>query len=220
MQKHLGVRTNNPQIYIEALTHKSAAGDEGDIVHGNERLEYLGDAILGSIAAEYLYRRFEEEDEGFLSKLRAQIVNRKNLNNLADAIHLPDIFQVADQVSTNQKFLFGNAFEALIGAIYLDKGYKSAYKVVAEKIFTKIDLEELQNTHDPKSRLYEWAQQHNQDLRFQVSEIRSGKTVDMYEASVVISGKTWGQGQGTSKKEAEKEAAQNTISNPAFKNLS
>ena len=125
--KILGFYPKDISLYHEALTHKSV---RGRIVH-NERLEFLGDAIFGSVVADFVFREFPNENEGFLTQTRSKIVSRKTLNNIALQINLNTVLK--HQVNSNRS-IFGNALEALIGAVYLDKGYQFTSNYILDKL--------------------------------------------------------------------------------------
>lgn len=218
LRRELGIKTSNPELYLEALTHKSAIKNDGRVIHGNERLEYLGDAILGAVVTEYLFALYPQKDEGFLSKMRARIVSRKNLNILAHKIELPEIFKVSEKALLNQKFLHGNAFEALLGALYLDKGYRNSSSIITRAILQKhMDIQTIeQDGLDAKSTLYEWSQKHGKTLSFTVSEDNLPGRTTLYIAQVHIDHTAWAKGAGDTKKDAEQTAAQNTLEDNGF----
>ncbi|NJK87062.1 MAG: hypothetical protein HC906_14895 [Bacteroidales bacterium] len=138
-----------------------------DVSKNNERLEYLGDAILDSIVAEYLFNKYPDKDEGFLTQMRSKIVNRENLNHIAIKLGIPNIIKSKINCE-NHKSIYGDALEALIGALYLDKGFKKTRKIVLERIIRNhINMAKLQETeHDFKSRIIEWGQKNKKDISF------------------------------------------------------
>jgi ribonuclease-3 len=165
----LGFIPSNIEIYKEALSHASTKSvrKDGEKIN-NERLEFLGDTILDSIVSDILYHRFPNEREGFLTNMRSSIVQRKSLNHIAQKLKIWDILSVSDGVEMNHNHIGGNALEALIGAIYLDKGYEVCRKFVQEKIVAPhIDMEILASTEENyKSRLMEWGQKNKVDIDY------------------------------------------------------
>ena len=211
LKKHFGINPRNFELYKIAVIHKSASTviSNGKKVN-NERLEYLGDAILDAIVAEYLFAHFPDQKEGFLTKMRSRIVSRQSLNALAIAIGLNRLVVMQTNNPIAHKHIFGDALEALIGAIYLDKGYSTTNKWVIKHLFDKhINLEALQATEtDYKSRIIEWAQKNKFTLSFESVERDSGKSnTPLFESQLYLNSKLVGSGFGTSKKEAEQNAA-------------
>jgi len=205
-----GFTPGNLELYKTAFRHKSVAKEiRKGLKDSNERLEYLGDAILDSIVAHYLFLKFPYKGEGFLTKMRSKIVSRMYLNELAVKMGI-DRF-VESQLETNKKHvsIFGNALEALIGAIYLDKGYAFTQKVVNKAIIRQyVDIEELQDTeHDFKSKIIEWSQKERKTVRFQIEENLSESAQHAFSASILIEDEIIGQGTGSSKKKAEQRAS-------------
>lgn len=180
----------------------------------NERLEYLGDAVLDAIVADYLYTRFPEGDEGFMTKLRARIVKRKTLNYLASKMEIPDMISHLGSSGNKSKHLYGNALEALVGAIYIDRGYKAAKRFFIRKILKKhIDMVQLaQKDPDYKSRIIEWAQKNRAEIIFEsLEEHSSGVKSPSFVSTISIKGLPSGTGRGGSKKDAEQLAAKNAL---------
>jgi len=181
----------------------------------NERLEYLGDAILDAIVADYLFSRFPEGDEGFMTKLRARIVKRKNLDYLATKMEIPGMIAAGIKKGNKSKHLYGNVLEALIGAIYLDRGYGTARKVFVAKIMHKhIDLVQLVSKDpDYKSRIIEWAQKNRIEVVFTNKEEHlSTSKSPFFISTILLKGEVKGTGRGGSKKEAEQQAAKEALS--------
>lgn len=206
-----GIRPHNLDLYRVALTHKSATTQiaRGKRVN-NERLEYLGDAVLDAIVADYLFNAFPNQPEGFLTKIRSRIVSRQGLNNIAIAIGLNRLMKCQTNNTLAQKHIYGDALEALIGAIYLDKGFGETSSWVKKYLFKKhIDLNEVLATEtDYKSRMIEWSQKHKTSIQFECIEIgQAGAKLPLFEAKLSISGKLMGTGLGHSKKEAEQNAS-------------
>ncbi len=199
------------ELYKIALIHKSAttAISSGKKVN-NERLEYLGDSIIDSIVAEYLFINFPNEDEGFLTKMRSRIVSRSSLNAIAQAIGLDKLVVTQTNNPLAQKHIYGDALEAFVGAIYLDKGFKATRKWINTFILCKhIDLHELRQTEtDYKSRIIELAQKNKLNIQFECIEQPTPRGQNpSFEAKLSLNDRLLGTGYGTSKKEAEQNAA-------------
>lgn len=215
--KILGFLPGNRRLYEIAFIHRSASTTckNGQMIN-NERLEYLGDAILDAIIADYLYTLFPEQDEGFLTQLRSKIVKRKQLNKLAFKFGISS-FLVSRTNSQQKKVnLLGNAFEALIGAIYLDKGYRRTKRFMTRKILERyLDIERLaRKESDFKSRIIEWAQKNKQDISFVSQEESLPDSHETYFSSqVILVDRKLGSGTGHSKKDAEQKAAEEALLN-------
>ncbi|MCX7987340.1 MAG: ribonuclease III [Bacteroidales bacterium] len=214
----LGYIPQNWKLYETAFVHRSASQtDKGGSIINNERLEFLGDAVLDAIVAEYLFAHYPKMDEGFLSKMRSKIVKRNQLNVLAFELGLDQLIVSTSFHVNGGKYVCGNALEALIGAMYLDRGYNKTRSFVVEKILNKyIDLRELEKTEtDYKSRIIEWAQKQHNSISFDCREIQP--TIDpthpVFVAEVFIDGQLAGKGEGYSKKEAEQHAAEMAFDN-------
>lgn len=211
-----GIYPSNLQIFKIAFTHKSASRNIGRTRSlNNERLEFLGDAILASIVADFLYTYFPNKKEGFLTKMRARIVSREQLNEIALNIGLQ--FHIVSQNNINgTKNIYGNALEALIGAIYVDKGYKKTKEFVIKRIIEKnIDLKELAITDsDYKSQVIEWAQKNKIEIIFEDEEVESTEQNNLYFTSTIkVNDQILGQGKGFSKKEAQQNASKEALNN-------
>ncbi|MCQ2376028.1 MAG: ribonuclease III [Salinivirgaceae bacterium] len=204
----------NESLYKLALVHKSASLklNDGQLVN-NERLEYLGDAVMDAVVAEYLYHNYPDKPEGFLTQTRAKIVNGDSLAHLALALGI-DKFIVSHVANYNtNKNILGDAFEAMVGALYLDHGYKAVQRFVYKHLIRKyINLHEVVNTENNyKSRLLEWAQHNKRKVVFEVEEERDNAILTFF-ASVLVDGNRIALGSGSSKKEAEQEASQKALS--------
>ncbi|MEP1031974.1 ribonuclease III [Ekhidna sp.] len=198
----------NLALYNQAMRHSSVASvNEQGIKNSYERLEYLGDAILGMIVAEYLYMTYPFKEEGFLTEIRAKIVNRESLNRLGQKIGLKELVQY-NQNSRAHRSVYGDCMEALIGAVYLDHGFEYSKKFVIKKLVKPhYDLDELiSKITNFKSRLLEWSQKENKDLRFEIIDEEDRK----FTAQVFINDQAMSKGFGFSKKKAEQDAAQKT----------
>jgi ribonuclease-3 len=207
-----GYKPQNVSYFIQALTHKSSLTDQQQLA-ANERLEFLGDSILDAVVASFVYHKYPEIDEGQLTKIKSRIVNRKSLSAIGERMGIRKHLIYSQGRSINLAGLEGNAFEALIGAIYLDGGFEKAQKVLQSTVFKKhLDLNKLlEEELDFKSALFIWCQRKKLTLAFVLSneQIIEGKVV--YEMSVQINRSTYGKGKGNSKKEAEQAAAKETL---------
>ena len=209
----LGFVPGNLSLYRLAFRHKSVAQNvKKGVKNSNERLEFLGDAVLGSVVAEVLFKLYPFEDEGFLTELRSKIVNRGNLNQLARKLGFEQLIQYDNRMvnSTRQGSLLGDAFEALIGAIYLDKGYDFTKNFLLSHIIKPhIDIHKLEQTETNfKSKLIEWCQRHGKDITFELIENQDGESNKLFTVQASIDGEIMGQGKEFNKKNAEKLAAE------------
>jgi ribonuclease-3 len=209
-----GLEPQNVRLYRRALTHTSIL-KTGDARHEtNERLEFLGDAILGAVVAEFLYRKFPYKQEGFLTEIRSRIVNREMLNTIAIRIGLNTLVKT-DQTrqSFQHKSINGNALEALVGAIYLDKGYQTTRKFILEKLIKPhIDVHTLVTTTiNFKSKLIEYAQGRNLPIRFEIVATKPQGNATEFTSEVFLNDEAVAMGQGLSKKRAEQAAAEKAI---------
>ena len=213
--KMLGFYPRNIEIYQQALLHKSSSikAGKGRLLN-NERLEFLGDAILDAIVADIVYKKFEGKREGFLTNTRSKIVQRETLNRVAVEIGLDKLIKYTTRQSSHNSYMCGNAFEALIGAIYLDRGYRACKKFMEERIINQyLNLEKISRKEvNFKSKLIEWGQKNKFLIEFNLLE----QTVDeqqnpVFETQVVVEQVPAGQGKGYSKKESQQEAAHETL---------
>ena len=201
----LGFYPQNPELYKQALTHKSYKKKVG--LH-NERLEFLGDAVLGSVVGEILYNYFPDGSEGFLTQMRSKIVNRKTLNKLALEIELNKL--VMHHKSTSHKSIYGNALEALIGAIYIDKGqHKTVDFIQNTLLLPHLDLNNLtQEVASYKSMILEWGQQNKKNINFKILETTGKDHKKLYKVALLLEDEEISQGAGSSIKRAEEQASQ------------
>ena len=211
----LGFMPDKIDLYELALVHKSASIPcENGASMNNERLEFLGDAVLGSIIADILYKYFPNKSEGFLTQIRSKIVSRESLNKLAVTIGLDK--QVMSNVNlNNNKHIYGDAFEALIGAIFLDQGYAVTKTFIEDKIFRNhINIEEVVTVETNfKSKLIEWAQKNKKDIVFDTREngLDEVMRLPVFVSEVEVEKNMLGKGVGTSKKEAQQMAAKEAL---------
>jgi len=177
----------------------------------NERLEFLGDALLNAIVAEHLFRRFPYKDEGFLTKMRSKVVSRNHLNGIAIKMGLQDML-TKDSGGYAGNSIYGNALEALIGAIYLDTSYKRAKNFILKRIFVLyVDMDELENTEtDFKSKLIEWAQKEKKSVEFRVMEEARYADDKTFLIGLFIDHELKAEASHYSKKRAEQMAAEKT----------
>ena len=211
LRKEFNLKPTNFDLFRIALVHKSASivTAENKSIN-NERLEYLGDAILDAIVTEYLFTHFPNRNEGFLTKMRSRIVSRSMLNSLAITIGLDKLVVSQTNNILAHRHIFGDALEALIGAIYLDKGFKTTRKWVVQHILhNHVNLDYLQQIEtDYKSRVIEWAQKNKLPIFFENQEVETGKKENpLFESKLHINQKVVGYGIGNCKKEADQNAA-------------
>jgi ribonuclease-3 len=210
----LGFVPGNIKLYKMAFRHRSIAVVlKNGTKNSNERLEFLGDAVLGSVIAEELFKRYPYKDEGFLTEMRSKIVNRANLNQLARKLGLGDLIEYDNRIvnyPNKQGSLLGDAFEALIGAIYLDKGYNFTQNFLLNHIIKPhVDIHQLENTETNfKSKLIEWCQRHSKDVTFEVVANSQGDSAKLFTIQVNVDGDNVGSGRDYNKKNAEKLAAE------------
>ena len=210
--KILGFFPRNIRFYQQALLHKSTSvrSEKGRPLN-NERLEFLGDAILDAIVGDIVYKHFEGRREGFLTNTRSKIVQRETLNKLAVEIGLDKLVKYSTRSSSHNSYMYGNAFEALIGAIYLDQGYERCKQFMEEKILKNyIDLDKMSRKEvNFKSKLIEWSQKNKMEVSFELIEQSLDRDYNpMFHTEVLIENLPAGTGTGYSKKESQQNAAQ------------
>ena len=206
----LKYRPKNLGLFKLALTHKSASYKiYNQHSSNNERLEFLGDSVLNTIVAEWLYQHYPDSDEGFLTQMRSKLVSRDNLNRIASEIGLNKlVFNELDQFPC--KNVMGNALEAVIGALFIDAGYDKTKKHLDKFLFVPyINLNSFEQLIiDYKSKLIEWSQKNEIEVVFEEEEYLQKKSnKPLFHSEVKISDKVLGSGKGNSKKEAQQEAA-------------
>lgn len=211
----LGFYPDRIDLYREAMTHRSSSvrSKKGKWVN-NERLEFLGDAILDAIVADILYKKFENKKEGFLTSTRSRIVQRETLNKLAINLGLDKLIVSATRNLAHNTNIYGDALEALIGAIYLDQGYRVAKKFVFETMIKQhINIEKvLKSEVDFKSRLIEWGQKNRVDVIFEVTDSSyDSQNNPVFVSCVKVDNVEIGSGKGYSKKESHQKAAKMAI---------
>jgi len=210
-RKTLGITPGDLPLYRQALRHVSAVTDDRPDLPDNERLEFLGDAVLDAIIGDLLFTTYPDKGEGFLTRMRSKLVSRTQLNMLARRIEIERVME-SNVSRTNESSVPGNALEALIGALFIDRGFDRTRKVVVKLIHTHIDLKEVEKEDkDGKSRLLEWGQKRRKKVEFVIREEGGGGRGKHYVAEVHINGALKGTGKGTSKKVAEQDAAQSAF---------
>lgn len=211
----LGFYPDRIDLYHEALTHRSSSvrAGSGKWIN-NERLEFLGDAILDAIVADILYKKFVHKKEGFLTSTRSRIVQRDTLNKIAVEIGIDKIIITSTRNLAHNTNIYGDALEALIGAIYLDQGYRVAKSFVYETLIKEhINIDTvLKSEVDFKSRLIEWGQKHKVDVAFElVHSSYDEHNNPIFKSIVLVGGQNLGSGKGYSKKESHQKASKKAI---------
>jgi len=191
-----------------AFYHRSMNQEESGTSYNNERLEFLGDSVLNAIVAEYLFKKYPNKDEGFLTKMRSKIVKRNTLNDIADNMGL-DIILSEYSIGKMSSSMMGNALEALVGAIYIEFGYDKTSDYVVRKILMNyLDIHMLELKDDNfKSILLEWCQKNNKEVNFKVINKSKFDKRDYFNVGVFINGEEIALGEDFSKKSAEQKAA-------------
>ena len=210
IKKNFGIKPGNIALYEQAFLHKSALRDERDAhIKSNERLEFLGDAVLDCVVAAYLFDRFPNKDEGYITQLKSRIVNRENLNELGKKLHLQEFTRFFQFGASSPKALYGNVMEAIIGAIYLDKGFDKTQKCIHEYILRKhVNMDMLaEKDLDYKSQLLIWSQKKKRTLEFKVVSEKQFKSEKQFVIHVMLDGEKISEFTSSSKREAEKQAS-------------
>jgi len=210
IKKMLGFNPKNLDLYYEAFTHSSMkkltkAGNPMNY----ERLEYLGDAILGAVIANYLFKKIPQGDEGYLTQMRSKIVSREHLNELGKDLGLINFVRSSIPNHNFGDNIHGNLFEAIIGAIHQDRGYNFAEKFVFKNVIEPyVDIERLEGKITSyKSVMIEWCQKSKNKLRFNVYEDTGNDSLKHFSVKLILDGKTISKGRATSKKKAEEIAS-------------
>lgn len=207
----LGYVPRDIKIYEMAMTHSSLSGNQK--LSCNERLEFLGDAVLSSVTADYLYSRFSREREGFLTKSRSNLVCRERLNELALQIGLDRYVNACGVAHQHNNYIYGNALEALVGAIYIDKGYKQCRRFLLDRVFSRLaDIESVvKSDKNYKSRLIEWGQKKHIEVEFRLISEEMRKDGVYFVSEVLVDGSVYGVGDGFSKRESQQKAARQAL---------
>lgn len=211
----LGFAPRRLEYYRRAFSHKSYGSDSNSNQSGgynNERLEYLGDAVLGTVIAEYLFMKYPNKDEGFMTMMRSKIVNRKTLGELAARLDI-DTFMRQQGGEVLSETMMGNAFEALVGAVYLDVGYYVTRRFIIRRIIKGyFDVHHLENVNtNYKSQLLEYCQKNHRALDYQVVAQFKQNRRDKFRVAVTIDGKIVAEGEDYNKKSAEQIASENAM---------
>lgn len=211
-----GFRPKNIALYKLAFTHKSRSEENVGNYHlSNERLEYLGDAVLSLSVADFLFRKYPTQSEGFLTKMRSRIVSRASLNQLSQKLGFDEYIRYVHDngKGTSFRYLGGNTFEALMGSIYLDRGYDFTRRIIIDRIINvHIDLEQLMETETNfKSKILEWTQKQRKNLEFRLLEEIKKEKRNIYHVQVFIDGKGYAEAIDYSVKGAEQLASEKTL---------
>ncbi len=210
----MGFVPGNLRLYRMAFRHRSVAVEvKNGAKNSNERLEFLGDAILGSVVAELLFKMYPYKDEGFLTEMRSKIVSRSNLNQLAKRLGLDEHIEFDNKAlshNNKQGSLLGDTFEAMIGAIYMDKDYNFTRNFLLKRIIKPhIDIHTLELTETNfKSKLIEWCQRHGKDITFEIIPNEEGENAKLFTIRANVDGESCAIGRDYNKKNAEKLAAE------------
>lgn len=204
-----GIAPKNEELYKLALRHSSASHESTGARLNNQRLEYLGDAILGAVVADFLYKSYPSKGEGFLTSMRSKIVSRKHLNQLALQLNLHKLVVKRTARTAHAKSIYGDALEALLGALYLDKGYDETKRFIVERmILTKMDLDSMESRiASHKGAILEWGQKSKKNVRFEITGCWGESHLRRYEITLMINDEAVSTGNGSSKKKAEEEAS-------------
>jgi len=210
LKKILGFKPKHKSYYIRAFTHRSMnLKDEKGNTINYERLEFVGDAMLGSVIAAYLYNEVPHGDEGYLTKMRSKIVSREHLNELGKELKLIDFVESRIDKSNFGNNIHGNLFEALVGAIFLDRGYKYCERFIYKQVMDPhIDIETLEGkVISYKSLLIEWCQKEKKIFDYDVYEDTGNDELKHFSVRLSIDGKIVSKARATSKKKAEEKAS-------------
>lgn len=206
-----GYRPKKIAYFEQAITHKSNVNSK--YLESNERLEFLGDTIIDAVIADFLFAKFPNEDEGYLTKIKSKLVSRKTLSEIAEEMEIRTVLRYHKGRSININTLEGNAFEAIIGAIYLDGGFENVRKTIERHVYRKyVNVNKvLEEEIDFKSKLFIWSQRNKLPIEFQtISEVNHGSSWE-YKVIVLLNEQKYGLGVGSSKKAAEQVAAKETL---------
>jgi ribonuclease-3 len=213
LYKILGFFPNQISYYEEALLHKSFSHENfygSNHYRNNERLEFLGDAILDAVVADIVFRKYKNRNEGFLTNTRSKIVKRETLNKLSEELGLNKLIIASARIKSHKSHILGNALEAFIGAIYLDQGYTKTYRFIEKKIIeAHINLDALAKKEvNFKSKLLEWSQKFKVDLVFSLLEsFMDNENNPVFQSQALLNGLLAGVGAGYSKKESQQQAS-------------
>ncbi len=206
-KKEFGLRVRNGHWYREALTHASLQNSLGDTEQANERLEFLGDSILGAVASDLVFFLYPQDDEGVLTQRKSRLVSRKTLNKIGIELGLTPFIHSKFETESIPQTVIGNALEALIGAMYMDHGYRKTKRALRDALMRHGARQILESSEDFKSRLHHWSQVETKELEYEVVEITGVDGNKLFEAVLLVDGHRAAKGSGSSKKKAEQEAA-------------
>lgn len=208
----LGFYPSNIHLYKLAFRHSSAAQQiKKGVKDSNERLEFLGDSVIGTVVADYLFKKFPYKDEGFLTKMRSKMVSRTKHNQLAIKLGLNNFIEANnDRFGSKPSSINGDAYEALIGAIYLDKGFAFTQQFLLTRIINVlIDMEEVETKEvDFKSKFIEWAQKEKKEFRFEILQEGANSSDKQFSIQLIVNSEILGTAQHFSKKRAEQMVAE------------
>jgi len=211
LENVLGIKPGNYSLYYTALSHRSIKENADE---NNERLEYLGDAVLSTVIADYLFKRYPYKGEGFLTEMRSKMVNRQQLNEIALKMGIKKltIYNKFDNCLKGSQ-IFGNTLEALVGAVYLDKGYKKTQRwIVRQIVLPYVFVDDLEQIDiNLKNRLIGWASKNGKKLEFETIQEKLEGNRRIFTIAVVLEGSVLSQGKGYNKKDASQVAAQLAI---------
>lgn len=199
-------------LFKLAFFHKSTFSTRDYAIANNERLEFLGDAVLSTIVGEYLFKKYPNSDEGFLTKMRSKIVKRNSLDEIADKMGL-DLFLANYNQTRLSKSMLGNALEALVGAVYIEVGYEKTKQYVIRRILRRyLDIHELESFDDNyKSQLLEWCQKNGRSIEYKVVAKYKSEKRDKFKVAVYVDGKKLGTADDFNKKSAEQLASERAM---------
>ncbi|MCS6981272.1 MAG: ribonuclease III [Flavobacteriales bacterium] len=210
LRKILGYKPKYPQLYTRAFLHSSFANNAPELYKNhNERLEFLGDLILDAIVGIYLFEQFPHLNEGELTRLKMNFVNRNTLNKLAKRMELQNLIMSSFVPGEIPDDVLGNCMEALIGAVFLDKGFEKTQKIVLKRFFDRhLNILHLLNTdEDYKSKILLWAQKNKKKIHFQLLQSSKGRQHELWTVELLLDGQALATGSGRSRKQAEQEAS-------------
>ena len=208
----IGFTPTHLSLFKLAFFHKSTFSSRDYAIANNERLEFLGDAVLSTIVGEYLFKKYPNSDEGFLTKMRSKIVKRNSLDEIADKMGL-DLFLANYNQTRLSKSMLGNALEALVGAVYIEVGYDKTKQYVIKRILRRyLDIHELEHFDDNyKSQLLEWCQKNGRTIEYKVVAKYKSEKRDKFKVAVFVDGKKLGTADDFNKKSAEQLASERAM---------
>ena len=212
LKQLVGFTPAHLQLFKLAIFHKSTFSTRDYAISNNERLEFLGDAVLSTIVGEYLFKKYPNSDEGFLTKMRSKIVKRNSLDEIADKMGL-DLFLANYNQTRLSKSMLGNALEALVGTVYIEVGYERTKQYVIRRILRKyLDIHELERFDDNyKSQLLEWCQKNGHSIEYKVVAKYKSEKRDKFKVAVFVDGRKMGTADDFNKKSAEQLASERAM---------